>query len=120
MKKLLLHILLLSYTVVMVKPVLPYISDFAAHTFFYAQHMATVHYQNGKFHVHREIIDNAKKNDPAKENHSSKKEDSVNDHISLLQKNKQPYFHEINNYCISYSSSLASIYLQADYPPPRV
>ena len=120
MKKLLLHILLLSYTVVMVKPVLPYISDFAAHTFFYAQHMATVHYQNGKLHVHREIIDNAKKNDPSKENPSSKKEDSVNDHISLLQKNKQPCFHEINNYLISYSSSLASIYLQADYPPPRV
>ena len=120
MKKLLLHILLLSYTVVMVKPVLPYISDFAAHTFYYAQHMATVHYQNGKFHVHREIIDNAKKNDPAKENPSSKKGDSVNDHISLLQNNKQPCFHEINNYRISYSSSLPSSYLQADYPPPRV
>ena len=104
----------------MLKPVVPYISDAVAHIFYYSQHMATVHYQNGKLHVHKEIIDNAKKNDPAKESPSSKKENSFNDHISLLQKNKQPCFHEINNYRIPYSSSVSAIYLHSDYPPPRV
>lgn len=119
MKKAALYILLFSYTTVMLKPVAPYISDAVAHIFYYSQHMATVHYENGKLHVHREIIDNAKKDDPAKENPSSKKENSANDHIGFIQTDDQKNLRITTDHIIPFSSSLTCNYLRGDFPPPR-
>ena len=104
---------------VMLKPVSPYISDTVAHIFYYTQHMATVHYENGKLHVHKEIVDNAKKNEPAKESNSSKKENSANDHISLQQKQVLQAIALNKTYPITTSANLLSNYLAGDYPPPR-
>ena len=119
MKKTALYILLFAYSTVMLKPVAPYISDAVAHIFYYSQHMATVHYENGKLHVHKEIIDNAKKDDPAKENPSSKKENSANDHISFHKNDEQQKL----NIVIVHSNPPASFLLtndpHRDYPPPR-
>ena len=74
----------------MLKPVLPYVSDFIGHVFFYTQHMAMVHVVNGKMHIHKEITDYAKKEASQKQLPSSKKENSANDHISLQQKEHTP------------------------------
>ena len=119
MKKIALYIILFSYTTIILKPVSPYISDTVAHIFYYTQHMATVHYQNGKLHVHKEIVDNAKKNDPAKESPSSKKETSSSDHISLLQNYGQQALYKLTKYNIPYAPTLLYNHLRGDYPPPR-
>jgi len=119
MKKTALYILLFSYSTIMLKPVTPYFSDLAAHIFSYSEHMATVHFENGKLHVHKEIVDNAKKTDPQKEAPSSKKENSANDHLGFSPNNDQPEFTKIPVPKASYSSSLHYNYLQADFPPPR-
>ena len=119
MKKTALYILLFAYTTVMLKPVAPYISDAVAHIFYYSQHMATVHYENGKLHVHKEIIDNAKKDDPAKENPSSKKENSANDHIGFLKNDEQQKFFIVISHINSLSPSLITNDLRRDYPPPK-
>ena len=103
----------------MLKPVSPYISDTVAHIFYYTQHMATVHYENGKLHVHKEIEDNAKKNEPAKESNSSKKENSANDHISLQQKQSIQALMVNKSYQIPASANLLTNYLAGEYPPPR-
>jgi hypothetical protein len=60
MKKLFLHIILISYTALLFKPVMPYVNDFISHAFFYAKHMATVHMENGQYHVHFEAAENSK------------------------------------------------------------
>jgi len=119
MKKLILHIVLLSYMVVMLKPVLPYVSDLVNHVFFYTQHMATVHYENGKYHVHKEIVDNTKKETSQKEIPTAKKENTTTDHISIQQ--KEPATGLILNRIIQIpvSTSLQHSYLTGDYPPPR-
>ena len=49
MRKTVTSILLIAYTSLLLRPWLPFVMDFLAHTFWYAQHMATVHYENGRF-----------------------------------------------------------------------
>ena len=119
MKKIILYIVLLSYTVVMLKPVLPYVSDFIGHVFFYTQHMATVHVVNGKMHIHKEITDYAKKDASQKQLPSSKKENSANDHISLQQKEHTPLACLKKSDQISFASALIYNCLSGDFPPPR-
>ena len=119
MKKAALYFLLFSYAMVILKPVAPYVSDAVAHIFYYSQHMATVHYENGKMHVHREIVNNAKKDQPAKETPASKKENSTTDHISLQQKQSIQAFSVIKSYQIPVAAGLLNNYLAAEYPPPR-
>ncbi len=102
----------------MCKPLLPYVSDGIAHVFFYAQHMATVHYENGKLHVHKEVIDNAKKEASQKELPSAKKENSAGDHTCFAVPETPPvhaftrqYYHTISTLCYNY--------LPGDHLPPR-
>lgn len=103
----------------MLKPVLPYVSDFVNHVFFYTQHMATVHNENGKYHVHKEIVDNKKKAASQKELPSSKKENSANDHISFQQKESTVVSLLNRVFQIPVSAALQHNYLPGDYPPPR-
>ena len=91
MKRIPLYILLLSYSALMLKPVSPYISDTIAHIFYFAQHMATVHYENGKFHVHKEVIDVAKEEAAPKDQTSSKKDNSISDHLATTNNHALPY-----------------------------
>ena len=103
----------------MLKPVSPYIADAFEHIFNYSQHIATVHYENGKYHVHKELVDNAKKNNPAKETPASKKENSANDHITVQQKQTIRFLSANISYQFSSATKLINNYLAGDYPPPR-
>ena len=119
MKQIALYIILFSYSMVILKPVSPYISDAVEHIFNYTQHMATVHYENGKYHVHKELVNNDKKNSPAKENSTAKKENSANDHISIQQKESVTVSILNRIFQIPVSASLQHNYLPGDYLPPR-
>jgi hypothetical protein len=119
MKQIALYIILFSYSIVVLRPVSPYVSDAIEHIFNYTQHMATVHYENGKYHIHKELVDNTKQTNPAKETPSAKKENSQNDHISIKQNQSAQvlplnFLHQTPS-----SSSLLNNCLAADYPPPR-
>ena len=82
MKQAITYFLLFSYATIMFKPLLPYASDLIAHIFWYSDHMATVHSHNGKFHVHKEVMEAAKNNDSEKNSNILKKENVESDHIS--------------------------------------
>ena len=119
MKKGILYIILFSYSVIMLKPVIPYVSDTIAHIFWYSKHMATVHYVDGKFHVHKAVMEEEKKNGADKNPYSVKKEQSQSDHlISFI---KPIVFKKIilNIYFNIYSSPLVLADLKNDYPPPK-
>ncbi len=53
--KCLARLLLLSYALLLLKPVMPIIADNLAHTFWKNVHIAVVHKINGKEHVHYEL-----------------------------------------------------------------
>jgi hypothetical protein len=121
MKKLLLHIILMSYTVVVFKPVLPYVSDFISHAFFFTKHMATVHVENGKYHVHYETAKDAKEEKSDKNTATPKKDDSTNDQIVIVPRLSIPDAAMIDKkyFTVSTSATLNGI-LNLNYPPPRI
>jgi hypothetical protein len=115
MKKILLHIVLLSYTVVMLKPAIPYVSDCIGHVFFYAKHMATVHQENGKYHVHFETAKDAAKETSDKTTPpSSKKDTSANEHPVIF------IAAVITTYPFTSAAGTVTGAAKNNYPPPRV
>ena len=121
MKKLLLYIVLSSYAIVMIKPALPYVSDFIGHILFYKQHMATVHFENGKYHVHKEIVKDIKEENSNKNSLPEKKKSSTQyEYVAVV--NKQ--FLQTPNllstaYSIYMQQNNSSPYIAYNYPPPR-
>ena len=118
----LLYIILLSYAVVMLKPVLPYINDVISHTFFYAHHMATVHYENGKYHVHYEIARDIKDQKSDKSTSSNLKKDNLtNEHLVPSSSNNNFIVADLaTNYLLRPSPDLLNGNVKNNYPPPRV
>jgi hypothetical protein len=80
MKKITSKILLYIYTIGLLAPVSPIITDVLAHTFWRAQHMATVHCVNGKYHVHYELYKSNSSNS-SKGNSSTKADETISIHI---------------------------------------
>lgn len=61
MKRAAIYILLSFYVFAQVKPLAVIVEDVLAHTFWKVQHMATVHYENGRYHIHQELSDISEK-----------------------------------------------------------
>jgi hypothetical protein len=53
-------LLVAVYSCMPLKPILPFASDVIAHTFDEFDHVATVHFENGKYHVHAEVVNDSK------------------------------------------------------------
>jgi hypothetical protein len=118
MKKALLYLLLFSYSIIVVKPVLPTVSDTIAHIFWYSEHMATVHYEHGQYHVHMEYTEAAKKGYPEK-NNTVKEDETVNFHLSTIHTYNFITYAQAKPACILSSSMLPLIYGSCHYPPPK-
>lgn len=57
-KKAIVYAFLCIYCFALLKPVMPIAKDIIAHTFFKMEHIATIHFENGKYHVHQELAAN--------------------------------------------------------------
>jgi hypothetical protein len=120
MKTAFLYLLLVTYTTSLLRPVLPYISDAAAHIFWYSKHVSTVHIENGKYHVHVEAFNAAKKTDTQKSTFPGKsaagQEEYMINHFDLmvtlwpssLQHFVRPELNRIE------------LFSSITYPPPRI
>lgn len=119
MKKAALYILLFSCTAMIFKPLAPYVSDTLAHILYKSRHLATVHYENGRFHVHKEVLDNEKKDDAAKEKPSSKKDNTTQDSF-CSSKNEEPPQPVLNNdYNPFLTANLPATDGRLTDPPPK-
>ena len=56
-QKAIVYAFICMYSFALLKPVFPVVNDIIAHTFYKMQHMATVHYENGAYHLHTELAD---------------------------------------------------------------
>lgn len=115
------YILLAIYAMIMIKPVMPSIADTFAHTLNYANHIATVHYEDGKYHVHHEYIEAAKKNPPGDTPYSNilKKADSSGEHIMhIVQVDPSVPAAAPQNYLDSINQYLPVISIQKNFRPP--
>ncbi|MGC4103648.1 hypothetical protein [Ferruginibacter sp.] len=121
MKKLLLHIALLSYTVVMFKPVLPYVNDFVSHVLFYAHHMATVHYEHGKYHVHYDVAKETRDDQQDKPTGVVVKKDDLSSEYTCASLFSHAFFipQIVAPYNLSSIPAVVSGSVLKFYPPPR-
>ena len=103
------------------KPIVPVVEDVVAHTFFKINHIASVHYENGKYHLHSELVADAKDSkNKSKETSSTFKNETLQNHtlINILS----------INFFSSYSPKIpiagilfpASIDGALNTPPPQV
>ena len=120
MKIFLSYLLLCIYATIMIKPVMPTIADSFAHILNYSEHIATVHYEDGKYHVHHEYIEAAKKNSHGDipYNNTLKKTDSSNEHIMLMTLPGLSTPAVPQDHLNSIARYLPVISLQDDFRPP--
>ena len=101
---------------------MPYVNDFVSHVFFYAKHMATVHAENGKWHVHFEAAENTQ-SDTNKESNlpsSSKKENTITEHCLFFNNDGQQHGNaEGHNYWPLKNEGAVNTHTEKSYPPPR-
>ena len=120
MKILLSYLLLCIYATIMIKPVMPTVSDIFAHIFNYQDHMLTVHHHHGKSHVHFEYIEAAKKDShgDAPINNIPKKANDSSEHL-MSTSSANPLPSTIpQQHLFSLSQKAPAIYLQGHLRPP--
>ena len=120
MKIALAYYLLFFYAVALFKPVLPFASDFLAHSFSPQKHLQTVHRDHGAEHVHFEV---AKASNDAQHEQNAPRTtfaEPVSVHLlsadesyalpfSALRKRTFPFF----------ISAFTSQFVGVDIPPPK-
>lgn len=97
------------------------VEDVLAHTFWKAQHMATVHFENGHYHIHTELADISKKENKASQEKSSSSEKSnenVKQNIHELNFTFQTTGIKITN-TLYQTQNILSGYKLINFPPPK-
>ncbi len=111
--------MILVFALVMLKPVMPYISDTVAHVFWYSQHMATVHYEDGKYHVHKEAVADIQKDATQKDTGLLKKVFAPTEFVVVsMLFHKPSYFYQAMCYSTSSTALLRRHPIQF-FPPPK-
>jgi hypothetical protein len=104
-RQVIIHTLLCVYVFALLKPVMPLVNDIIAHTFYKMQHLATVHYENGKYHLHAELAD---------ESEGQKKEQKGNIPVTAFET-------LANHYSYQMADALYLPHILAfDFPPNRI
>ncbi len=106
----------------LIKPVMPYVNDFIGHVFFYAEHIAAAHIENGRFHVHIEAAKTAGEENNKEDNtpSSSKKDNSITEDCVFLVTDETLLCNSTNFSYVPVKND-AAVYSEAEknYPPPR-
>ena len=103
------------------KPIAVVVEDALAHTFWKMQHMATVHYENGHYHIHSELSDISEK----ESNNTQQKAPSSEKTNENIQQNIANF-----NFSFQTNSSLIPVsfhqtqevlagFLRINSPPPK-
>ena len=119
MKSTVAYYLIILYSIAVCKPVLPIVTDFLGHTFWSQKHITTVHNENGKDHLHYELLD-AKDDGENSSSPNIKSTDPVSVHISF-----EEGILSTHNIPVSHRKSIQKVYLpfpviEMLLPPPRV
>ncbi len=119
MKNFLLYLFFFTYSASILKPAVPYLSDLMAHTFYHAEHVKTVHFENGKYHVHHELVKQAQKNTGNENNDYLKKISLPEEHLIIENSFNffSPYFP--HNYLSPVLQSIVPVCMNAVFAPPR-
>jgi hypothetical protein len=111
-----------SYSIGIFQSYLPAINDFVQHTFNEFNHINTIHFENGKYHLHKEeakIIKHKNNKDQNNEDQTVKKLDFHDNNIHPNNHINQSIKIDIIESCFYFSKTLIDNELEAPYPPPQ-
>ncbi len=111
--------MLVVFALVMLKPVMPDLTDTVAHVFWYSQHMATVHYEDGVYHVHKESVADIKKDASQKNEGLLKKAYAANEFMQVGMLLEKPAYFQSSISFTTTASPLTQRYPLHFYPPPK-
>ena len=110
--------MLCVYAFGLIKPVLPLVKDLLAHTFFKTSHMAEVHYENGRYHLHMELNEEAQKNE-SKQSTSFSNNDVLASHLKSEELILQPFFKTISEINSPYVNVSSDVNIPTPLLPPE-
>lgn len=118
-------LLVAVYSCMPLKPILPFASDFVAHTFNEFDHVATVHFENGKYHLHTEVAKDAQSKNSDSEAPVSKTNLQTDLHCApeiIAALSEQPIFDHTTAVKIAIHSHafFNGRSVSPNYPPPQV
>ncbi len=113
-------LVIFAYVLMLLKPMMPVMTDAMAHTFWKSKHMLIVHEVHGKFHVHQEVVNAAKQ---AEGEHSKSVKVQEEESLFVL-----PVISISKASFVPNLVSVYSVFICADlssfgstfYPPPRI
>ena len=120
MRTAILYLFLITYATNLLRPVLPYVSDAAAHIFWYSKHVSTVHYENGKYHVHVESFNAAKKTDIPKSTYPGKSVTCLEEHVIGNDDCTLLLWPSCLKHYPGPGLGYTEFFAAGDYPPPRI
>ncbi len=107
---------------VQLKPLVVIIEDMVAHTFNKVQHMATVHYENGQYHLHAELNIITKEDEKKSQQNtpsSVKADETISAHVKEEFDFKIANIHTSNLPVFSQKQDVISPFIKKSSPPPR-
>ena len=114
------YYLVLVYVTVMLKPLIPIVSDAMSHALNGAIHVSTVHAKYGSNHLDEELADTASDNTNSKNQNTVKSEEPLPVHISTKE---CKYDFNVNTSDKQYfdfkSHKLLSVFILKHGPPPK-
>ena len=81
--------------------------------------MATVHYENGKYHVHYQVAEEQKRNNDEKSPCNNRKVITSDEYTMAINTIDKVKYHSLKCYNNSPVDRFKSFSPSADYPPPR-
>ena len=121
-KKAFIYITLFFYVTVQLKPLVVILEDVVAHTFYKAQHMATIHFENGAYHLHTELNTIAEEDSKKSQQNapsSAKADESISVHVKE-EFNFKPADHQLVSVLVfSQKQDLVSPFIKKSSPPPK-
>ena len=98
------------------------VQDIVAHTFYKVQHMATVHYENGQYHLHAELNTIANEGEKKSQQNvpsSVKADETISAHIKEEFNFKIAGAYTSNLTVFSQKQDIVSPFIKKSSPPPQ-
>jgi hypothetical protein len=121
-KKVFIYITLFFYITVQLKPLVVILEDVIAHTFYKVQHMATVHFENGAYHLHAELNTIAEEDNKKSQQNapsSVKADESISVHVKEEFIVKPADHQLISAIVFSQKQDVISPFIKKSSPPPK-
>ncbi len=111
------YLMLGIYTFGLIKPVMPLVKDIIAHAFFESSHMASVHYENGRYHIHLELKEEVKNNTENIPVISEK--DNLSVHVKSNNLQSEHYFLKAMEVLTPYLIAPIDLFTSPPFIPPK-